>query len=283
MVSDFESIVVTPRAGTRAIIRVEMRIPVPLAVVAVVGLALAPGAFAQSMHGQLNQTARGAAAAPRSHVTRPTPPARPPAPPPAQPQTIAPPITYPFPPLMTPPAGGLLPRAGEGVPFRTRAPRGGYGYGGYFYAPGYGDYYTDTTDPSRSRLAAPVPTTGLLRLAVTPLSAEVFVDSLYVGTVADINARNVLELSEGAHRIEIRAPQYQTVTVDVRITPYETVTYRATLEPLRPAAAAPAPPAPGPATTMYVIPNCYLGNVPPRPDRLPSGCDAKQVHVVGPK
>ena len=182
---------------------------------------------------------------------------------------------------MTPPAGGLLPRAGEGVPFRTRPPRAGYS-GSYFFPPlGYAEV-TDTVETSRSRLAAPVPTTGLLRLSVTPLSAEVFIDSLYVGTVADINARNVLELPEGPHRIEIRAPQYQSVTVDVRITPYETVTYRASLELLRLPTAAP-PPAPGPATTMYVIPNCYLGNVPPRPNRLPSGCDVKQVQVIGPK
>jgi len=180
---------------------------------------------------------------------------------------------------MTPPAGGLLPRAGEGVPFRTRPPRAGYG-GSYFYPPtGYAD--STETDPSRSRTAAPVQT-GFLRLSVTPESAEVFVDSLYVGTVADINARNVLELAAGPRRIEIRAPQYQTATVDVRITAYETVTYRAALEPMR-LPAAPPPPTPGPATTMYVIPNCYLGNVPPRPNRLPSGCDAKQVQVIGRK
>jgi hypothetical protein len=257
-----------------------MRPSVLALIVAGAGLSLTPPAFGQEMNARFNQAARGAGAQ-RSHVSRPTPPPRPPAPPPTPPQTVAPPITYPFPPLMTPPAGGLLPRAGEGVPFRTRPPRAGYG-GSYFYPPlGYADS-TEAVDASRSGSAAPVPTTGLLRLSVTPLSAEVFVDSLYVGTVADINARNVLELTAGPHRIEIRAPQYQTVTVDVRITPYETVTYRATLEPLRLPPAA-APPAHGPATTMYVIPNCYLGNVPPRPNRLPSGCDAKQVQVIGPK
>jgi hypothetical protein len=257
---------------------------IALNVVAVAAIAAVfPGAtsvaFGQ-MNGQMNQTARGAGAQ-RGHMNRPTP--RPPAPPttPARPpQTVPPPITYPFAPLMTPPAGGLLPRAGEGVPFNTLPPFGGYS-GSYFYPPSY----TDLTDPaaaSRSRLAAPVPTGGLLRLAVTPLSAEVYIDSLYVGTVADINARNVLELAAGPHRLEFRAPQYQSVTVDVRITPYETTTYRASLEPLRLTAVA-SPPAPSrQATTMYMIPNCYLGNVPPRQNRLPSGCDAKQVQVIGP-
>jgi hypothetical protein len=34
---------------------------------------------------------------------------------------------------------------------------------------------------------------------------------------------------------------------------------------------------------MYLIPNCYLGNVPPRANRLSPGCDIKQVQVLGAK
>ena len=33
---------------------------------------------------------------------------------------------------------------------------------------------------------------------------------------------------------------------------------------------------------MYVIPGCYAGNMAPRADRLPSGCDIKQVRVIDP-
>ena len=73
------------------------------------------------------------------------------------------------------------------------------------------------------------------------------------------------------------------MTVDIRITPYETVTYRAALEPLRPAAAPAAPSVASANTKMYLIPNCYLGNIPPRANRLPAGCDVKQVQVLGPK
>jgi len=186
---------------------------------------------------------------------------------------------------MTPPAGGLLPRAGEGVPFRTgrRQVYGTFGgYGSYYSPYGYstGDY---AVDANRLRPEAQGRATGLLRLAVTPADAQVFIDSLYVGTVADINAQNVLQLEEGPHRLEIRAPQYQTVTVDVRISPYETVTYRAALELVRTAAAAAPPPMSAAATKMYMIPNCYLGNIPPRANRLPPGCDVKQVQVLGPK
>lgn len=122
---------------------------------------------------------------------------------------------------------------------------------------------------------------GLLRLSVTPGSAHVFVDSLYVGTVDDVNAQGgVIQLEAGPHRLEFRAPGYATHTVDVRINPLETVTYRATLDLARPPAAT-APTAAAP-TVMYVIPNCYLGNLPPRQSRLPSGCDVKQVQVLKP-
>jgi len=151
------------------------------------------------------------------------------------------------------------------------------GYGGYA-----GPYLGDTTSTpeaaGRTPEAAPPP--GMLRFAVTPLSAQVFVDSYYVGTIEDIDRQRVLLLPPGPHRVEIRAPGYDPVVFDVRIESNETVTYRAALAPSpREAPAHAAAPA-GPAR-MYVIPNCYLGNIPPRQDRLPSGCNTKQVRVIG--
>ena len=47
-----------------------------------------------------------------------------------------------------------------------------------------------------------------------------------------------------------------------------------------PIPATPAPPDASAPTVMYVIPNCYAGNVPPRSDRLPPGCDISQVRVL---
>ena len=189
---------------------------------------------------------------------------------------------------MPPPAGGLLPRAGEGAPFRTFTPifNPSGPAGSPFYSPfilGYG--YPDGSNGfarKRERAAPAPPATGLLRLSVAPLTAQVFVDALYVGTVADINAQNVLQLEAGPHRIEIRAPEYQSLTFDIRILPYETVTYRGALEATRLAAPS-ARAAASPPTRMYVIPNCYVGNIPPRQNRLPSGCDIKQVQVLEPK
>lgn len=214
------------------------------------------------------------------------PPPRMPAPPP-RPTVAPPPVAYPFAPLMTPPPGGLTPPAGGLTPQLHRSFRPGrrnplfFPNGSGYPAFGYG--YADTTTPSTDRTAAAPaePTTGLLRLLVTPSSAQVFVDSYYVGTIDDLDAQRVLQLEAGPHRIEMRAPQYRTLTVDIRVLPLETVTYRAALEPARPQAAAPPSPA-GPPMVMYVIPKCYLGNLPPRQSRLPSGCDAKNVQVLKP-
>jgi hypothetical protein len=205
---------------------------------------------------------------------------QPPPPPPtmpALPPSVAPPITYPFAPLLPPPPGGLTPRFGEGPPFRTRDRR--FFQSGSAVFPPYGFGYQEPEPFSRQQARPPAPATGLLRFSVTPASAQVFVDSYYVGTVADVDAQRVLELEAGPHRIEFRAPQYQALTVDVRILPHETITYRGALEPTRPVAAAAAV---APPTVMYVIPKCYLGNLPPRQSRLPAGCDIKQVEVLRP-
>jgi hypothetical protein len=237
-------------------------------------LLLAPvGAHAQSRQGQGQGGARR------------MPPPQTPAPP-QRPSVTPPPIILPFPPLMPPPAGGLTPPAGGLPPRVNNAYRPNrrnplylpYGSG---YAP-YGYGVDDSTDADAQRPAPAEPPTGLLRLAVTPASAQVFVDSYYVGTAEDIEAQRVLRLEAGPHRVEMRAPQYRTLTVDVRVQPLETVTYRGALELMRPqAAAAPAPGAP--PTVMYVIPKCYVGNLPPRQNRLPSGCNAKDVQVLKPQ
>ncbi len=232
----------------------------------------------------------GAAPAPPVHQVPAPPTTAPPPPPPPTlaPQTVGPPILFPFPPLMTPPAGGLTPPAGglapqfvPPPPGRTRFPHFGQ-FGSPFYGP-FVPGYSAVADSVVGTPSAPVAAaTGLLRLSVTPSAAQVFIDSYYVGTVADIDAQRVLTLDAGPHRIEFRAPQYQTLAVDVRIMPHEMITYRAALEPARP----PVPAAPGLAPSpgpMYMIPNCYLGNVPPRPSRLPAGCDINKVQVLGSK
>jgi hypothetical protein len=232
------------------------------------------------------------AQAPRSGSPAP-PAARPSTPPPTRPST-PPPIVFPFPPLMPPPAGGLTP----GTPFVptdvTQPPRDLFLVNGRFnpYKPrpfppglgvagGYGGYPVGGAYPTPETTSPWQNGSGLLRLSVTPGSGQVFVDSYYVATVDDIDAQRGMTLPVGPHRVEIRAPDYQTLTFDVRIDPNQTVTYRGALERVVPPAPRAAPTAA--STRMYVIPNCYLGNIPPRPDRLPAGCSVKQVRIVGEK
>ena len=204
--------------------------------------------------------------------------------------SVPPPIVFPFPPLMPPPAGGLtspvpftptdptrpardLYRLPPSEPFRSR-PHVPTGFGGAYFGP----IFTTPEAAATPGRASPVPVFGMLRFDVTPASAQVFVDSFYAGRIEDIDDQRVLTLAAGPHRIELRAPEYAPTTFDVRIDPHETIVYRAALERARPSTPV-EPRAPGP-TRLYVIPGCYAGNMPPRADRLPAGCNIKQVRVI---
>jgi hypothetical protein len=74
---------------------------------------------------------------------------------------------------------------------------------------------------------------GGVRLDVQPRFAEVHVDGYFAGTVDDFDGTfQRLELEEGPHSIEIRAPGYQPATFDVNVLPGQTIRYRADLQPL---------------------------------------------------
>lgn len=150
------------------------------------------------------------------------------------------------------------------------------------------------------------PVTGSLRLDVEPRSVlQVYVDGYYFGTPDDLNGE--LELEAGPHKIEIRAPGYETLSFDVNIVRNRSITYRGVLRPvetgLKPGAtgftpqadsvqtglkpdvvtvtAATAAVAPPPPTTFYLIPGCYVGNVPPKDAGLPATCDQSRVVTFG--
>ena len=191
---------------------------------------------------------------------------------------------------------------GYGNRFRHQGPAvvyvgslyGGYPYygtstSGYYDVPppGYGVPPPGTAVPGVITVV-PEPLSGQLLLEVEPANIlQVFVDGAYVGTPADLGG--VLDLQPGSHRIEFRGPGYRSLTIDAQIVSQRTIVYRARLEPTAPTRVVP-PPAqsmPPPAVpiekrTMYLIPGCYMGNVPPQDLRLPAGCDVSRMTTIRP-
>jgi hypothetical protein len=153
----------------------------------------------------------------------------------------------------------------------------GYGVGGYITDPFGYISQPDSSSPVLDRYMRQGQTTGYLRLDVEPESAQVFIDGLYAGTVADFR-RGGQPLDVGPHRVEMRADGFDSQSVELRIRANDTLSYRGTLTKLdearEPRAAAATP------KTLYVIPRCYAGTSPPRQEQLPTGCKAADVREI---
>jgi hypothetical protein len=113
----------------------------------------------------------------------------------------------------------------------------------------------------------------------------VFIDGHYAGLAEEFGpGGGAMTLNAGSHRVELRAPDYETLTFSVMIEPNGLVRYRGDMQRigLKPAAAPPQPAqpaaAPAPAKSFYVIPNCYAGDKPPS-GALPKGCDLKNLQT----
>jgi hypothetical protein len=125
-------------------------------------------------------------------------------------------------------------------------PYGAYGYGypyqNYLYgdAPGssygaapYGAAPPSEYSPNPDSSAVQPSVAGHLRLRVEPATAQIYVDGFYMGTVDEFNGSGDVNLEAGPHRIEIRAPGYETLTFDVKTEASRTITYRGTLRPVQ--------------------------------------------------
>lgn len=105
---------------------------------------------------------------------------------------------------------------------------GGPPYGGYYG--GYG-YYGGAAGAGGESYAYGH---GTLKLKVDPKDAEVYVDGYYMGIVDDFDGVfQGMQLEAGAHKIEIRAPGFQTISFDVRIEPNDTISYRGQLQEIK--------------------------------------------------
>lgn len=82
---------------------------------------------------------------------------------------------------------------------------------------------------------APKSARGYLQIEVEPRSAQVYIDGFYVGTVQD--ARRTpegLNVAAGWHRVEFRAPGFETPAINLTIEANRTLNYQGALTPIRP-------------------------------------------------
>ena len=71
---------------------------------------------------------------------------------------------------------------------------------------------------------------GGVALEITPYDADVWVDGDYAGKVQDFDGtEQPLTLTPGTHRLEVQAPGYEPMTVDVGIQAGQVIPYRGDL------------------------------------------------------
>lgn len=120
------------------------------------------------------------------------------------------------------------------------------------------------------------PAPGRLVLDLAPATAHVYVDGYYAGTPDDFAAvRGGGFVEAGPHRLDISADGHEPVVVDLMVTAGRPVTYRASLKALPPQSKVPP-------TTFYLIPGCYMGNIPPKDANLPATCDQSRARTWHP-
>lgn len=205
-------------------------------------------------------------------------------------------IGLPHPPMGLPPLESAWTQPAQGAPGPVRGPgRGGRAQRGAFapvvLLPPYYWYLPVAVAapfaPPAPPREAPRQAAGALWLDVTPaVPMQIFVDGYYIGTSDELGT--ALQLEAGPRRLELRAPGYEPLTFGARIDANRTLTYRETLrrEDAAASAASPSRPTVAPPAalalpmTLYVIPGCYAGNVPPTAAMLPAGCDVSGVQQL---
>lgn len=105
----------------------------------------------------------------------------------------------------------------------------GPGFWGLGWGPYWGGYYPGYSDGSGYGYA-----TGDIKFDVAgpnPKDAQVYANGQYVGTVNEFHGVfHSLTLRPGDYRIEVRAPGYRPLTVNVHIQPDHTIKYRGEMQ-----------------------------------------------------
>ena len=234
---------------------------------------------------------------------------------PRQPSTVAPTPTFASNPFRVPANGRSSPFAARpytyapryaprydgrsrplrpyGYPYGYRYGYGYYGYPGYaypgYFGYGYGSPYStddlnasapvvNESDVDSPFATAPEESLGRLFFDTEPSSAQIYVDGIPAGAVADYRGVGML-LTEGVRQVELRAPGYQAAAFNVNIMSEQPAVHRGDLTPLRGTAESGAAIKRG-SDKFYLIPGCYLGNRPPSEVPLPPDCDLKKVRQL---
>jgi hypothetical protein len=112
---------------------------------------------------------------------------------------------------------------------------GGFGLGYFYFNPfmwNYGDYMWGGGGGGGGSYGGQQ--MGSIRLRVKPSTASVYVDGYYAGTVDDFdNSFQKLSLALGAHKIEISAPGYQPLIIEIDVRDFDTINYQGELVPIR--------------------------------------------------
>ena len=112
---------------------------------------------------------------------------------------------------------------------------GGFGLGYFYFNPfgwSYGDYAWGYGGGGGGSYGGQQ--MGSIRLKVKPSNASVYVDGYYAGTVDDFdNSFQKLSVALGKHRIEISAPGYQPLVIEIDVRDFDTINYQGQLEPIR--------------------------------------------------
>jgi PEGA domain len=116
-----------------------------------------------------------------------------------------------------------------------------YAYNGLYDMPFYGAFDPFAVDFGYGGSQVWTPSTpakdekGVLHLSVKPRDAEVYIDGGLVGSANQfVGLFHKLRLDAGVHRLELRAPGYEPLIVNVRIQAGESMTYRGALEKITP-------------------------------------------------
>jgi hypothetical protein len=194
--------------------------------------------------------------------------------------------------------GGLSTRHRYNVGIDHRsgvAVRGGFGVPvvpayGYAVAPVYGYPFvygvagtvdipvaTQTYGPQTSIEAAPpqVSGKGVLVLDVTPSTAELYVDGYYTGRLDDL--RGQVALDPGPHKIDLVADGYERAVFNVNIESNRAISFKRDLRAVEQQFKVAPPTGSTIPKTFYLVPGCYLGDVPPKDAHLPSNCDVSKA------